>query len=111
MSNDLLQMRRSWVLVADEMRRSHPRLEKSIAVGTTGFIAWSLGRAIELRRLRLIPLLGALLASRDLGLAARILIRPTLRGPARRLRNVLRASPPVPAELPRFVIGDPDLGV
>jgi glycosyltransferase involved in cell wall biosynthesis len=47
MSNDLLQMRRSWVLVAGEMRRSHPRLEKSIAVGTTDFIAWSLGRAIE----------------------------------------------------------------
>jgi hypothetical protein len=114
MSNDLLQMRRSWALVADEMRRRHPRLEKKVALGTTHFTAWVLWRAIELRRLRLIPLFGALLVSRDLGLAARILVERPLRGLARRLHNALRTrkpgSRPVPAELPRFIIGDPDLG-
>jgi hypothetical protein len=114
MSSDLLQMRRSWTLVADEMCRRHPHLEKSIGLGTTHFTAWVLGRAIELRRLWLIPLLGALLVSRDSGLAARILVEPTLRGLARRLRNALRTrkrgSRPVPAELPRFLIGEPDLG-
>jgi glycosyltransferase involved in cell wall biosynthesis len=115
MSSDLLQLRRSWVLVADEMCRRHPRLEKSIEVGTIHFTRWLLGRAIELRRLRLIPLLGALLVSRDPGLAARLLVEQALRGLARRLRTALRTrkrgSRPVPAELPRFVIGDPDLGV
>jgi glycosyltransferase involved in cell wall biosynthesis len=98
MSNDLLQMRRSWVLVADEMCRRHPRLEKSIGFGTTIHTAWLLERAIELRRLRLIPLFGALLVSRDSGLW-------WLRN-ALRTRN--RGSRPVPAE--RFVIGEPDLG-
>src|SRR5262249_5168873 len=112
MSSDFLQMRRSWVLVADEIRRRHPHLEKSIALGTTHFTAWLLERAIELRRLRLIPLLCALLVSSDSGLAARILVERPLRGLARRLRNALRtrkrSSRPVSAE--RFVIGVPDLG-
>jgi glycosyltransferase involved in cell wall biosynthesis len=106
MSNDLLQMRRSWALVADEIRRKHPHLEKSVGLGTNNFTAWLLGRAIDQRRLRLIAFFGVLLMSRDLELTARILVQ--------RLRNVLRTrkrgSPPVPAELARFVIGDPDLG-
>jgi hypothetical protein len=114
MSRDLLRMRRSWTLVADEMRRRHPHLEKSIGLGTTNFTAWLLGRAIEMRQLRLITLLGALLVSRDLGLAARTLVVWPCRGLARRLHNALRTrkrgSRPMPAELPRFVIGDPDLG-
>jgi len=113
MSSDLLQMRRSYALVADEMRRKYPRLESTVALGTTEFVAWALERAIVLRRLRLIPLLGALLVSRNSGRAARILIGRPLRGLARRLRNVLRTGQrgtrPMPAEFPRFLIGDPDL--
>ena len=111
MSSDLLQMRRSWTLVADEMCRRHPHLEKSIRLGTTHFTAWLLRRAIETRQLRLIPLLGAMLVSRDSGLAARIprfLVRRALRSLRAGPRSV--SSRPVPAELPRFVIGDPNLG-
>jgi hypothetical protein len=112
MSNDLLQMRRSWALVADEMRRKHPRLEKKIAHGITHFTSWALWRAVELRRLRLIPLFGALLLGGYSGLIARKLVERPLRGLARRLRSALRTrkrgNRQVPAELPRFVIGDPD---
>jgi hypothetical protein len=112
MSNDLLQMRRSRALVADEMRRKQPRLEKKVALGTTHFIIWLLWRAAELRRLRLLPLFGALLLWRDSGLVARKLVARPLRDLAWRLRSALRTrkrgSRQVPAELPRFVIGDPD---
>lgn len=112
MSSDLLRMRRSWMLVADEMRRRHPHLEKQIRLGTTHFTEWALRRAIALHRLRLIPLLGALLASTDPAQAARILVEWPRLGLARRLRNVLptreRGSPPAPAE--EFVIGDPEFG-
>jgi hypothetical protein len=104
MSSDLLQMRRSWMLVVDEVRRRHPRLKKEIALGTTNFTAWALRRAIALRRLWLIPLFGAFLVPRDADRAARILVEEPLRRLARRLRR------PMPAELPRFIIGDPDLG-
>jgi glycosyltransferase involved in cell wall biosynthesis len=114
MSGDLLQMRRSWALVADEMRRKHPRLEKKVALGTTQFTIWALWRAIELRRLRLIPWFGALLVWRDSGRVARILVERPLRDLVRRVRNALqtskRGSQPGPAELPRFIVGDPDLG-
>jgi hypothetical protein len=113
MSNDLLQMRRSWALVADEMRRKHPRLEKKVALGTAHFTIWALWRAIELRRVRLIPLFGAVLLWRDSGLVARKLVGRPLRDHARNLRNALRTrkrgSRSVPAKLRRFVIGDPDL--
>jgi hypothetical protein len=108
MSNDLLQMRRSWALVADEMRRRHPRLKKSIARGMNNYTAVLLARAIKRRQLLLIPLFGALLVSRDLPLAARILV-DGLRILRNALRTRKRGSRPVPAELPRFVIGDPDL--
>ena len=112
MSNDLLQMRRSWALVADEMRRKHPRLEKKIAHGITHFTSWALWRAVELRRLRLIPLFGALLLWSYSGLIARKLVERPLRGLGRRLRSALptrkRGNRQVPAELPRFVIGDSD---
>jgi hypothetical protein len=112
MSNDLLQIHRSWALVADEMRRKHPRLEKKIALGITHFTIWALWRAVELRRLRLIPLFGAVLLWRDSGLVARKFVEQPLRDLARRLRNTSRkrGSRSMPAELPRFVIGDPDLG-
>ena len=112
MSSDLLQMRRSYALVADEMRRKYPRLETTVALGTTDFTAWLLERAIDLRRLRLIPLLGAVLVSKNSRLAARILVGRSRRRLAR-LLDVLRArmhgSRSVPAEFPRFLIGDPDL--
>jgi len=114
MSSDLLQMRRSYALVADEMRRKYPRLESTIALGTTDFAAWTLERAIDLRRVRLIALFTALLMSRNSGLTARILARRFLRPIARPVRKVLwirkRGSRSVPAEFPRFRIGDPDLG-
>jgi len=113
MSSDLLQMRRSYALVADEMRRKYPRLESTVALGTTYFAAWVLECAIDLRRLRLIPLFGAVLVSRNPRLAARILIRRSLRRLARALRDGLwgrmHGGRPVPAEFPRFLIGDPDV--
>ena len=113
MSSDLLQMHRSHALVANEMRRKYPRLESTVALGTTDFAAWLLERAIDLRRLRLIPVLGAFLVPRNSGLATRILVRRLLRPLARALRDVLcarmRGSRPEPAEFPRFLIGNPDL--
>jgi hypothetical protein len=51
--------------------------------------------------------------ARDPAMAARILGEP-LGGLVRRLRNAVRAkqsgSGPIPAKLPYFVIGDPDVG-
>jgi glycosyltransferase involved in cell wall biosynthesis len=108
MSDDLLQMRRSWALVADEMRRRHPRLKKRIARGMNNYTVVLLAGAIKRRRLLLIALFGALLVSRDLPLAARTLVH-NLRILRNALRTRKRGSRPVPAELPRFVIGDPDL--
>jgi glycosyltransferase involved in cell wall biosynthesis len=101
MSSDLLQMYRSWRLVADEMRRKHPRFEKTVAAGTTYSITFFLERALEMRRLPLILLFGALLMPRDRVRATRLLV------------NAVGAkkggSHPIPTDLPRFIIGDPDL--
>ncbi len=45
MSRDLVQMMRSWRLVAAELRRRHPELRADIEAGEAFAARWLLGRA------------------------------------------------------------------
>lgn len=51
MSRDLMRMRRSWHLVATELRQSHPGLWADIAAGEKFATLWLLRRALWARRL------------------------------------------------------------
>jgi glycosyltransferase involved in cell wall biosynthesis len=52
MSRDLPQMRRSWHLVAMELRARHPELKADIDLGEEFAVFWLLKRALWARRLR-----------------------------------------------------------
>jgi hypothetical protein len=77
---------------------------RRVAAGTTYSVTWLRERAIELRRLRLILLFGALLMPRDRVLATRLLIVEPLLRLLRRLRNAVGAKKggnhPIPADPP-----------
>ncbi len=51
MSRDLVQMMRSWQLVATELRRRHPELRADIEAGEAFAARWLLGRALWARDL------------------------------------------------------------
>lgn len=110
MSSDMLQMLRSWKIVAGEMAARHPESRQAIDEGLTDFIEWSILSAAErgdfIAALRLLPDL----VGRAPAQALRLVIGPLPRRCARGLRILLGMAPRRRSRQPahHFAIGNPD---
>jgi hypothetical protein len=114
MSRDLLQMMRSWRLVAAELRRRHPELRADIEAGEAFAARWLLCRALWARDLRVAWALARAMGGSPprhivTAMAAEVGSFATLIAKARvqRLSNrLLNHTPPTPAlPRPRFPVG------
>lgn len=110
MSSDMLQMLRSWRIVAAEMVERHPKSSAAITEGLAHYLEWSVLAAAErgdfaaAQRLYL-HLIGTA-PFQALRLIFGPLIRKSVRGARRRLGYAPRRQPQ--DEPFRFTIGDPD---
>lgn len=112
MSRDLPQMRRSWHLVATELRRRHPQLMADIDLGEEFATLWLLRRALWARRFRdaariVSPLSGrgvSLLLREAAAIATSMAINQAKR-PARMVMGASRRGAVPPTVPPRFAIG------
>lgn len=111
MSRDLLQMHRSWRLVATELRARHPELLADIEAGEDFAALWLLRRALWARHLGDCVTLSRPLSARSVarllreavGVAGAMAINLVTR-PVRRIR-ASRGQPGMPATPPRFPAG------
>lgn len=110
MSSDMLQMLRSWRIVAAEMTGRHPDSTAAITDGLVNYLEWSVLSAAErgdfAATLRLLASLARTAPRRALRLATGPLLRKCVRGAKLRLGLApRRKAPHAPV---RFAIGDPD---
>jgi glycosyltransferase involved in cell wall biosynthesis len=112
MSSNLMQMLRSWRLVAAEMCSRHPQHRRIVEQGLTNYVCWLLGQAIRSRRPFDVARLGLTLLLRRPDLAAeRLFIQPSrwlLQKVWRRLRQKWAGVADSAPEPSRFEIGNPD---
>ena len=111
MSRDVVQMHRSWRLVAAELRGRHPELRADIEAGEIFAMRWLFGRALWTRDLRAARTLatdgpppGHVLAARaaDLGTFATVVAKARVR---RLTDRMLGHSPPPTLSRQRFPVG------
>lgn len=110
MSSDMLQMLRSWRIVAAEMVERYPKSSAAITEGLAHYLEWSVLAAAErgdfASAWRLYLHLIGTAPLQALRLIFGPLIRKSVRGARRRLGYAPRRQPKY--ELFRFTIGDPD---
>lgn len=108
MSSDMLQMLRSWRIVAAEMVERHPYASAAITEGVANYLEWSAlaaagsGDFASARRLFL------RLVGTAPGRALRLAFGPLARRCARGARLRLGRAPPLNTHYAPFAIGDPD---
>jgi glycosyltransferase involved in cell wall biosynthesis len=108
MSSNVLQMLRSWELVAAEMRARHPDLSADVAAGGDAIARWLFARALEMRRGGDALALAAYLMRRNPVLAAKTTFVHAPRSMLRRLGPMTkRLSGQPDRQNPRFTVGAP----
>jgi glycosyltransferase involved in cell wall biosynthesis len=108
MSSDMLQMLRSWRIVADEMVERHPESRAAITEGLANYLEWCALSAAERGDFRLVWRFFLDLICTSPGQALRLVVGPLARRLAKGARHRLGRSPRWKTHYVRFAIGDPD---
>jgi glycosyltransferase involved in cell wall biosynthesis len=108
MSSDMLQMLRSWRIVADEMLERHPQSRAAITEGLANYLEWCASTAAERGDFRLAWGFLLRLIGTSPWQAVRLVAGALPRRLARGARLRLGHSPRSKSHHPRFAIGDPD---
>lgn len=108
MSSDMLQMLRSWRIVADEMVERHPESRAAITEGLANYLEWCALSAAERGDFTLVWRFFLDLICTSPGQALRLVVGPLARRLAKGARHRLGRSPRWKTHYERFAIGDPD---
>lgn len=108
MSSDMLQMLRSWRIVADEMVERHPESRAAITEGLANYLEWCALSAAERGDVTLVWRFCLDLVGTSPGQALRLVVGPLPRRLAKGARHRLGHSPRSKTRHVRFAIGDPD---